>query len=263
MVRLPESLSVETGLSFDFAYKELKLNDMLGQWSILCAERRVSYALFGGTAINKAYLDQPRFSEDADFFVYGLTPVKMDGIIQSLDGFTVSKPIQIFRELYRWTLTYSESGEGVEGTFQLDVNFHFKKPATIPARLPLNSFLSRFGVSMVPPRLDVLPLDTLVAMKLLALQSRMEGKDFYDLYRILGKNSFSKSRILEEARKYSQSLFDFQRFDAAVVERAVDSVKKVDVPALEHTDAYILKPHRPDWGALKKDLVRLLISNIV
>ena len=70
------------------------------------------------------------------------------------------------------------------------------------------------------------------------------------------------SRILEEARKYGQSLFDFQRFDAAVIERVVDSVKRAEVPVLEKTDAYILKTHRPDWGALSKDLIRLLKCNL-
>lgn len=262
MVQLPESVLVESGLSLDFALKEVKMNDLLGQLPILFAESRVSYALFGGTAINKAFLDQPRFSDDADFFVYGLDADKFDALLSGLDGFNVEKPRQIFRELFRWTLSYTDADFGLNGQIHLDANFNFKRPVTASQRIVLKSFLSGFGVLMALPRVDVLPLDTLVAMKLLALRSRFEGKDFYDLFRLLSQRPFSRSRIFAEARKYSQSLFDFQRFDESLIKRAPDFVRPADESVLKQADAYILKPHRPDWRALKKDLVRLLKTRI-
>ncbi len=263
MVRLPETALVQWGISRDFALKEVKMNELLSQWPLLCSEARVPYALFGGTALNKAYLDQPRFSEDADFFVYGRTLKDVDRLARNLSGFQVKGPKRIFRDLYRWTLAYDapDSG-GLRGEIQLDVNLHFKKPASVAIRLPLKSFLSDLGVLLIPPRLDVLPKVTLLGMKLLALQNREEGKDFYDVFRLLSADSFSRTAVLGEARKYSDSLFDFYRSDPQIIEHATDSVKDADVARLAQTDAYILKAQRPDWGALKKDVVRLLKTKI-
>ncbi len=262
MVFFPENALLEWGISLDFAVKEAKMNEFLLQWPLLCSEARVSYALFGGTALNKAFLDQPRFSEDADLFVYGTTLPVVDRLVRQLSGFQVQRPRQMFRDLHRWTLNYEDPDSGVRGEIQLDVNLHFKKPVTDSVRMPLQSFLSGLGAFFVPPRVDVLPRETLLAMKLLALEGLEEGKDFYDLYRLLSMDSFSRTGVLAEAKKYSDSLFDFQRFNPDLVERAVASAKKADARKLAQTDAYIFKSQRPDWEALKKDVVRLLKTHI-
>ncbi|MBI5035768.1 nucleotidyl transferase AbiEii/AbiGii toxin family protein [Candidatus Micrarchaeota archaeon] len=260
MVQIPESVLVESGLSKEFVRKEIKMNDLLAQWPALCARNKTDYALFGGTALNKAYLDQPRFSEDADFFIYGKTAKEADGIIRQLDGFESKGPARIFREMYRWTLRYEE--EGVSGTLQLDVNLNFNRPKTAAETRRLASFLNRYGFVVFAPRISVLPAETLLAMKLLALHDREEGKDYYDAYRLLNQASFSKSGVLSEAHKYSASLFDFSRFDENLIEQVAERVRKADDAVMNRYDSFILKPHRLDWRALKKDLVRLLKTKI-
>jgi len=137
----------------------------------------------------------------------------------------------------------------------------FKEAQTRSKKLPLHSFLEKHSF-FIPPRLDVLPAVSLAAMKLLAVQNRDEGKDHYDLYRLLSLQRFSKTADLAQARIYSHSLFDFTRFDERFLEKAAESVKRADVRVLASTDAYILKGSRPDWAALKKDLVRLIQTNL-
>jgi predicted nucleotidyltransferase component of viral defense system len=257
---IPEKVLAETGLNPRFLLAEIKINDVLNQWSVLCAEQGFDYAMFGGTAINKAYLDQPRFSEDVDFFVYGESVERVGRLIRDVKGFKVRAPQRIFREMYRWRLDYAVEGQyDFSGEVQLDVNLNFKVKKTLSEKRFLNSFLSAYGFVLSAPRLNVMPLVALVAQKLLAVKNRAEGKDYYDLYRVLSGNSFSKSRVFEEAFNYSDSLFDFTRFDENLIENAVKSIQSADVKSLSACDAYILKQFRPaDWKALKKDLIRLI-----
>ncbi len=263
MALVPENVLIESGLSLEFVLKEIKLNEVLSQWPLLCAKNNVQYALFGGTAINKAFLDQPRFSEDADFFVYGKTLKQADSLVRQLIGFKVNGPHTLFRDLHRWTLEYvPDDYPQIRGRLYLDLNLSFKKPKTASETRKLTSFLSRFGFAFYPPTADVLPAATLVATKLLALQNRQEGKDYYDLYQLLSKQSFSKTLVLAEAHKYSNSLFDFTKFNENLLDAVSDGVEKTSEKMLSSYDAFILKSSRPDWGALKKDLVRLIKTRI-
>ncbi len=263
VVVIPEKVLAETGLNLGFLLSEIKINDVLSQWSVLCAEQGFDYAMFGGTAINKAFLNEPRFSEDVDFFVYGKSVNEVGKLVQEIKGFRVQTRQRIFREMYRWRLDYSVEEYGFSGQVQLDVNLNFKKRKTNPEKMILKSFLSSYGFILSTPRVNVMPLVALVAQKLLAVKNRVEGKDYYDLYRVLSVNSFSKTRVFEQAFNYSDSLFDFTGFDENLIENAVKSIQSSEDEALSACDAYILKQFRPaDWRALKRDLIRLIKTKI-
>lgn len=258
MVVVPENVLAESGLNLKFILKEIKLNELLAQWPASCAEQGVEYALFGGTAINKAYLRQPRFSEDADMLLYGTTMKKADALARSLKGFKASEPQRIFREMYRWTLDYAFDEQGVKDTLQLDLNLNLKHAKTPPESNEMTSFLSKYGFVVFTPRVKVLPVETLAAMKMLAILDRSAGKDYYDLYNLLSQYKTQKSRLFNEAHKHASLLFDFTHLKETFLQDVLTSIKNADEKQLAACDAYIIKQHRPDWTALKKDLTRLI-----
>ena len=261
-MKISEKTIEETGLSIGFIAKEIQLTKFLYQWPLACAKANTTYALFGGTAINKAFLGQPRFSEDVDVFLYSSGLNKASEIISTLQGFKPSLPRRIFGESYRWKLEYEDEDDGLKDSIQLDLNLSQRKPKTKAENRTLDSFLSRHGYVLFKPQADVLPLPTLLAMKLNAIQNREEGKDYYDVYQILSNGVFAKKEVVAEAWKYHDSLFNFINFDEKIIEKTFEPIRKTDARQLASYDAFILKPHRPDWGALKKDLVRMIRTKI-
>ena len=260
-MRIPESLLLKTGLPAEYVVKELKIHEALAGLSAGFADAGLRYAFFGGTALNQFHLKAKRFSEDLDFFAYGQTPQGFSSFLKkSLPAFQSSGPSRIFGEFFRWKLAYSDEENGVGRDFVfVDANFGFRTPPTPLSRLEPRSFLNDYGFFIRTPPLYSFPPEVFAAQKMVALQARAAGRDYYDLFRLLSEYRFSRRQILPHARVYSKSLFGFMAFDektffASVAEKAAQA----DPRELSAADAFIPAPHRPTWLQLKKELARLV-----
>ena len=254
-----DKIVLETGLPRTLLLKEWKLLQFLSYFDNACLSSKIEYSLFGGTAINKAYLGKAqRFSEDLDVHVF-CSFEKASMIVKSLEAERVTGPSRIFRDFYRWELHYSDSESGVADDYMsIDVML-LERKLTETTRVRLHSFLEDAGRSFsITASTFTYPPETLIALKLLALQSRAQGKDYYDLYYLLSSVEFERSKVLMEVHKYKSSLFDFQTVDRNFFEQCVKKVRLAEEHELEAADAYILADKKPDWTALKKDLARLL-----
>lgn len=257
---------LETGLSKSFLLKEIKLNEALNDWVSLSATHGIDYSLFGGTAANKIYLDNQRFSEDIDLFVYGSTPKKIFSLLgKEMKGFKrVKPPSRIFRQCFRCALHYSIPEEGIEDDeINFDVNFNLKHAKSERVLAEPKSFLNAAGFIVRNAPVSTFKEATLAAMKLLCVNGREEGKDYYDLFRLLQKNFFKKSEVMSEAYKYHDSFFDFAWFNESFLSDAVNAVERADAKKLALCDQFILVEYRPEWSALKRDLVRLIRTRVV
>ncbi len=143
------------------------------------------FYLTGGTALAHFYL-QHRRSEDLDFFtsVTGLIPSFGAGLAKHLEqyGFTVKRQraFETFVELHvgtpqEFTLIH----------LALDTPFRFE---------PMRQFDNY-------PGLNVDSLTDIASNKLLALFGRAALRDFIDVYYLVKTGKFSKTQMLDQAKK--------------------------------------------------------------
>lgn len=258
-----ENASRKTGLPVSLLVKETKLMEFLGRFDAACRQQRQEWALFGGTAINKFYLkDSARFSEDADFHLFNSSPAKALALLRQAGANSVEGPARIFGEFYRFKLHYSSDEAGRPDSVSFDANLRLKKPLSkIVFSLP-STFLAAFGYPNTYSSLPTYPVETLAAMKLLAIAGRTEGRDFYDFHQLLMHHSPTRAAVLGEAFKYRHDLFDFQPFRGDLIEAAAERVSTVDEKKLAQIDPFLLSGQKPDWRILKKDLKRLLLTKL-
>ncbi|OIO26593.1 hypothetical protein COX85_00685 [Candidatus Micrarchaeota archaeon CG_4_10_14_0_2_um_filter_55_9] len=257
-----EKILFATGLTRDFACKELKLNEVLGEWNHVCLTNGANYALFGGTAINKVYLGNSRFSEDLDLHLFNASLKQATGLVKQLSGVKPGKSRRLFKAFHRFPLHYSVEEEGVEDdVINLDLSLSLKEPGSKIVLCKTRSFLNSYGLPVASLSIPTYELETLVAMKLLALTSRSEGKDFYDLTGLL-QLDFKPTKVFEELRVYNNSLFNFTRLDEHFFDRVLHHVDNASANELKRFDAFILSPHKPDWRVLKARLTHLIKTKL-
>jgi predicted nucleotidyltransferase component of viral defense system len=262
-MKIPENVLLETKLPLNFVLKEIEINEVLNGLAVMPFD----YSLYGGTAINKVYLKQRRFSEDVDLFVYktGISAFwrflkkTLQGTGARAGGESVisgvSKPKRIFRESYRMEVFYEFPEYAVKDNLHVDVNLNLKKRKSEGVEVEPGSFLNNLGFFVRNLPVKTFKPATLTATKLLALETRREGKDYFDLYHLLNDYSFSASELSSEAGKYADCFFDFLRVDEFFFDKLVESVSKARVAELQEYDKYILSQHRVDWELVKRDLL--------
>lgn len=262
---IDEKIVFESGFSSTTILKEVKVCEFLSNLDRACAHVQQKYALFGGTATNKIYLQkEQRFSEDLDVHLFGCDTKKALRLAKVLGAEKVEGPMRIFQEFYRFKLYYSDEDLGIKEDFvSLDVGLKFKYPLTSLVQAKTRSFLQKYGFYVPLPVISTYPVETLIANKLLALKSRFEGKDYYDLYYLLKDTSFSRGKVLGELHKYKNSFFDFQQVGPVFLKELLLQVKNSSEKKLAEIDPFILAGNRPNWGLLKKDLVRLIKTKIL
>ncbi len=260
-MKIPESMLLQTGLPLEYVVKELKIQELLARLSSRFNAEGITYAFFGGTALNQFYLKAKRFSEDLDFFVYGSTPKKLSIFLKkNAQGFQASRPERVFGEFYRWKLAYSdeENGIGKDYVF-LDGQFKYRTPSSPLVSLEPKSFLNEYGFFIRTPLLQTFPVEAFAAQKMVALHARTLGKDYYDVHRLLRQYALSKKRVLPQARVYAKSLFEFMPFnEKTFFQETAKKVGEADPKELAAADPFIPLPHRPNWLQLQKELERML-----
>ncbi len=134
--------------------------------------------LKGGTAINRSYLKNKRFSEDMDFDLITSKNAKdalarTDVIVKNLDGFNVARP-RIMKNIIRYDLFYTNTLDHKD-----KIRLEFK---AIKKALNYSKKIVNFGfVPYESSLLNVYDMTDLIAHKIECILNRTEGKDMFDL----------------------------------------------------------------------------------
>jgi len=225
------------------AREELSLNyvakDEMISRALFALQGHSDLVLKGGTAINRAYLKNLRFSEDIDFDLVGegarQAIARTQEIVGKLGGFDVAKP-RIAGGTIRYDLYYiNPMGQRDRIILEFRV---VDKAAGYEKRIASFGF-----VPSEPALLNIYDIEELIRQKIACILSRMEGKDFFDLYHLIG---LPHKRIKIADKKLLQKRMDLE-------ERAIKSVGNV----LNH---YIPRSKRPDWGGFLGDLKERMLE---
>ena len=235
-------LSAQEGLPLDFVVKEFY---MMALFRDLLQKGIMGSMIFkGGTAINSIYLKEGyRFSEDLDFDFVGkdwpnafkvLSSKSADFIAIEARRILNGNVVQIdFRYKTAW---------GKMDRIRIDVNI-MPNVNTMEPVVPreISSPFGGFGAGNV----QTYGLSDLLARKLMALNSRGEGKDIYD-----ASNSFdltSRQKLLRSIILLMKPRTKYQAI--RFISETIEKLKSVDCKKVRNiTNPYIpLKNRPPDW----------------
>ncbi len=212
------------------AKEELSLNyvakDEMVSKALAKLQRFENIVLKGGTAINRVYLRNKRFSEDIDLDLLFNGTVKQaltatNEIVRVLEGFNVAKP-RIMKETIRYDLFYINP-LNLQDRIMLEFKV-IKKAANFSKKIVNFGFVPCDSSLM-----NVYSIEELIKQKIACIMARNEGKDFFDLYYLL--------EIPHEVIKIDK---------AGIIGRIASEEKEIKSIAntLNH---YVPKKQRPDW----------------
>lgn len=192
--------------------------------------------LKGGTAIQRAYLKNKRFSEDIDFDLIsrrGLHEAlaRTREIIGSLKGFTVARP-RMMGETVRYDLFYINP---LGHRDRIMLEFKIVKRASGYSKRIVN-----FGfVPSESALLNVYDVEELILQKIGCIMSRREGKDFFDL-----------SCLIELPHKPAAAL---RKNKEEIIQRM--SLEEKQIHSVANTiNHYLPRSSRPDWVSFLEEL---------
>ena len=222
------------------AKEELSLNyiakDEMMSKALATLQEFDNIILKGGTAINRVYTGNKRFSEDIDMdFIFNGTVKqaihKTKEIVSRLKEFSISKP-RIMNETIRYDLFYINP---LGNKDKIRLEFRVTKKAS-----GYNKKIVNFGFVPYPSSLlNVYSIEEMIAHKVECILSRTEGKDFFDLFYLM-ELKHKPVRLSKEKKK------DIIR-RISIEEKEIKSVANV----INH---YIPKNKRPSWDMFLKKL---------
>jgi len=245
-----KALAVQYGLPLQFVVKEFCVFDVLGQVVMSTApSKRLVFK--GGTALNKVYLGgMQRFSEDLDFDFDTETLSEARAEAQRISGHIEGYRISDFRTARKTVQFDCEYDSQLGGRDHVRIDVAAKRVITEKPTLvkPAVSAYTQRSVT----GFYVYALEDLVARKLNALQTRGEGKDFYDASNALplcGKMESALQKMLESEKRAETP--------AEFIGKAIKKVQEGDPKKLRNlTNPFIPAGNRPkDWEELKNDLL--------
>lgn len=189
--------------------------------------------LKGGTAINRVYLKNKRFSEDIDLDLLFNGTAKQalrvtNEIIKVIEGFTIARP-RIMKEIIRYDLFYTNPlyhKDKIMLEFKvIKKGAHYSKKIVHFGFVPYDSSL-----------INVYNIEILIQHKIACIMTRNEGKDFFDLYYLL---EISQESIHIDKEKIMERI-NFE-------EKEIKTIRNT----LNH---YIPKKQRPDWKIFLEQL---------
>ncbi len=189
--------------------------------------------LKGGTAINRVYLKNKRFSEDIDLDLIFNGTVKQaltitDEIIKVVEGFTIARP-RIMKETIRYDLFYTNP---LNHKDKIMLEFKVIKKAGNYSKKIVNFGFVPYDSSLI----NVYTIEELIKHKIACIMARNEGKDFFDLYYLLEIShesmSIDKEKIIER--------ITFEENEIKIISNT-----------LNH---YVPKKQRPDWKIFLEQL---------
>jgi len=189
--------------------------------------------LKGGTAINRVYLKNKRFSEDIDLDLIFNGTVKQalkatDEIIKVVEGFNIARP-RIMKETIRYDLFYTNP---LNHKDKIMLEFKVIKKAVNYSKKIVNFGFVPYDSSLI----NVYNIEELIKHKITCIMARNEGKDFFDLYYLL--------EISHESLNIDKE---------KIIERITFEEKEIKTIAntLNH---YVPKKQRPDWKIFLEQL---------
>ncbi|MFH1053153.1 MAG: nucleotidyl transferase AbiEii/AbiGii toxin family protein [Candidatus Woesearchaeota archaeon] len=189
--------------------------------------------LKGGTAINRVYLKNKRFSEDIDLDLVFKGNVKeaiarTKEIIGKIRGFDIARP-RIMHETIRYDLYYINP---LNHKDRIMLEFRAVKKA-----LGYSKKIINFGfVPHEAALLNVYDIEKVIKHKIDCVMDRLEGKDFFDLYYLI-ELPHKKARISKEE----------------IIKRISLEGKEIKAVAniINH---YIPRSRRPSWSMFLEEL---------
>lgn len=227
------------------AKEELSLNyiakDEMMSKALAKLQKFETIILKGGTAINRVYLRNKRFSEDIDLDLIFNGTVKQaltatNEIVRVLEGFNIAKP-RIMKETIRYDLFYINH---LNHQDKIMLEFKVIKKAVNYSKKIVNFGFVPYDSSLI----NVYGIEELIKQKIACIMARNEGKDFFDLYYLL--------EIQHEEIKIDKD---------KIIERIPSEEKEIKSIAntLNH---YIPKKQRPDWKFFLEQLKAKIIKEL-
>lgn len=178
-IKILRYLAARTGLGLNYLSKDERISIILEQLRDLLPE----VVLKGGTALNRVYLQKmkvSRFSEDVDLdFVSNMDlDAKISVIkekVMEIKGFDIEGPRILHRTL-RFDCNYMNEFDQRD---RVMLEFYLTRTESIRTE---DVLVKSPFIETHPTIFRVYSLEDLMAKKFVALYSRMEGKDIYDLF---------------------------------------------------------------------------------
>lgn len=224
-------ISAKEELSLNFIAKD----EMISK-ALLGLQGFDDIILKGGTAINRVYLKNKRFSEDIDFdIIFKATPrealPRTKEIISKLRGFTISQP-RLMRETIRYDLFYINP---LNHKDKIRVEFRITKKASGYSKKVVN-----YGfVPCEAALLNVYDIEELIPQKIKCAMTRTEGKDLLDLY-----------YLTELPHKHIKELKEKKR----EILRRIATEEKQTKTIANTINHYIPRNKRPNWSRFLEEL---------
>lgn len=224
-------LAAKEEISLNYIAKDEMISKLL-----LCLQGFDDIILKGGTAINRVYLKNKRFSEDIDLDIIFKGSLKQalvrtKEIVNGLVGFQIARP-RIMKETIRYDLFYINS---LNHKDKIRLEFKLIKNAS-----NYNKKVVNFGfVPYDSALLNVYDIEEIIKQKIDCIFSRIEGKDFFDLYYLLDLNYKPINILKKEKKKIIEKI--------SLEEREIKSVANV----INH---YIPRSKRPNWDIFLEEL---------
>jgi len=186
-------ISAKEELSLNYVAKDEAISKALSQ-----IHDSETIIMKEGTAINRVYIGNKRFSEDIDFDIITKDSVKStlkktDTIIKAISGFQIDKP-RIMNNTIRYDLYYQNP---LNQKDKIRLEF---KPVSKPEKY--SKKVINFGfVPYEASSFNVYNVEVLIKHKVECILNRFEGKDFFDLYYLLdlkhNKLKIDKKKLIE------------------------------------------------------------------
>jgi len=253
-------IALKSGLGLKYVSKNEKINVLLEQIDGIFGADAI---LKGGTAVSKIYFQKSgvdRFSEDIDIDFIPPRKINLDDKINlikkkinGIDGFEISRPRLMHRTM-RFDMRYiNELGE----KDIVRIEFYLSHDKALCVKLPEKRMLSSSFMSLNPVMFTSYALEDLMARKVIALYSRTEGKDIYDVY-----HCFNLEYDHEKFMKAMELMLDFYKiepntFIGNLIEKLRDANKDY-IYIQNSTSHYIPTKLRPDWRIMIRELIEKL-----
>ena len=192
--------------------------------------------LKGGTATNRVYLKNKRFSEDIDFDLVFKKTIKQalsrtKEIISKLKEFDIAKP-RIMNKTIRYDLFYTNP---LSHKDKIRVEFRIVKKASNYSKKIINFGFVPYSSSL----LNAYDAEELIKHKTDCIMSRIEGKDFFDLYYLVDLPHKPVKSLKEKKEKIIGRI--------SLEEKEIKSAANI----INH---YIPRSKRPIWSIFLEDL---------
>ncbi|MBI1936390.1 nucleotidyl transferase AbiEii/AbiGii toxin family protein, partial [Candidatus Woesearchaeota archaeon] len=224
-------ISAKEELSLNFIAKD----EMISR-ALLDLQGFDDIVLKGGTAINRVYLKNKRFSEDIDFDIIYKGNAKealprTKEIVNMLKGFSIERP-RIMKNTIRYDVFYINP---LNHKDRIRLEFAIIKNALNCSRRIVN-----FGfVPYESALLNVYDVEELILQKIACIMNRMEGKDFFDIYYLIDLPHKPINKLKKNEKEIIKRI--------SIEEKQIKLIANI-------TNHYLPRAKRPNWSIFLEEL---------